>query len=470
MAKKKKKYTGYAKNPMKEVMRINKMLSEISVEENVNAAIQKVNQVNNKIVENNTVQVANQLLANQTIIKAFTDDSYAIERYVEKEPVQVVDKPFVIGYIKDYSGCGHFRMIYPMNMINTKFSHTGKINCSIFPAMLTQDDVVPHVRAFVFQRPIGEDQVFKINAYKKFQAQYQYKLIAELDDYVFELPEYHPGHDENFIKNTRSLLTNLNNVDEVIVSTENLHRQLSALGVTSRIKVIKNYLPKHLYQTDVKRFRFNDITKPKIAFTGSNFHYNNLKKLDGDFSANIKEFIIKNIDVYDFIFFGDAPYFLKQFVDEGKIVIIPFTNPVEYANNLKKIRVDFVIAPLSENLFNACKSDLRYLEASAMGSIFIGSRFINVDEREGFTSPYQYNNNVFDTSTTVEQLEAIIEKFKNKDKFNEEISIQYDELEDRWLENPKNILEYVEVFSTGVKGLVIEEDHPQFENLGKEVK
>ena len=470
MAKKKRKYNGFGKNPMQEVMRINKMLSKINVEENVNSAITKVNQVNNKIIENNTVQIANQLLGNQTIIKSFKESDLVISRYKEDGPVQVVDKPLVIGYVKDYAGCGHFRMIYPMNMINSKFSSTGKINCSLFPVMMTQEDVVPHVRAFVFQRPIGDDQVYKINTYKKFQSQYQYKLIAELDDYVFELPEYHPGFDENSIQKTRSLLTNLKNVDEVIVSTNNLKIQLEQLGITTKITVIENTLPKHLYQTDVKRFRFADIVKPKIAFTGSNYHYNNSKKLDGDFEQNIKDFVLKNIDNYEFVFFGDAPHFLKKFVDEGKIIIVPFTNPVEYANNLKKIRVDFVIAPLTENLFNACKSDLRYLEASAMGSVFIGSKFVNNDVEGGFTSPYQNCRNTFDSNSSVEDIENLITKFLTEEAYNSELALQYDELDGRWLENADNILKFVEVYSTGIKGLLIGEDHPQYEQFKQELK
>ena len=460
--KKRKFNGGYGRgqNPMAEVLRLNNMLAKIDVNKNVDEAIKKVNQVNNKIVENNTVQVANQLLENRTIIKDFTEGDYSISRYVEKDKVQVVDKPLVVGYLRDYSGCGHFRMVYPMNMINTKFAYSGKINCTLFPVTLTQEDILPHVRSFVFQRPIGDDQTFKIRAYKKFQEQYQYKLIGELDDYVFDLPEYHPGYENNIIRNVRSLLVNLRLMDEIIVSTNNLKKELIELGIDTKITVIENTLPKYLYQTDVKRFKFSDIIKPKIAFTGSNFHYNNSKQLDGDFSGAIKEFIIKNVDNFEFVFFGDAPYFLKKEVNEGKIIIVPYTNTVEYSTNLKKYRIDFVIAPLVENLFNSCKSDLRYLEASAMGSVFIGYKFLN-----GLSSPYQTNRLTLDENSTVEDIENIIKKYSTKDLFNDEISSQYNELDDRWLENTANLLKYIEVYSSGIKGLIIEQDHPQYEEF-----
>lgn len=453
----KKKYIGGHTNPMKEAIRINNILSKINIDDSVTESINKVNQLNNKILENNSVQVATQILENNSVIKKMTDDSYRIQTYVEKDAVEVVNKPYVIGYLKDYGGCGHFRMIYPMNLINSRFSFSGKINCTLFPNMLVQDDLVPHVRAFVFQRPITEESTYAINAYKKFQKEYQYKLIAELDDYVFEVPSYHPAYSTNTIEHTRMLLLNLAKMDEIIVSTENLKNGLIELGITNKITVIENYLPKYLYKTDVKRFRLNDIKKPTIAYTGSDYHYNNSLKLDGDFSENIKEFILKNIDNYNFIFFGNVPEFLREHANDGKIVIVPFTNPVEYSTNLKNYRADFFIAPLAENMFNACKSDLRYLESSAMGSVFIGSKFTGE-----FTSPYQKCPITITADSTVEDIEKIINSNLNKDNFNNILSEQYDSLDNRWLENNQNIFKYVEAYSSGVAGVKVDEDHPQY--------
>lgn len=456
--KKKRVYRAPSKDPMKEITRLNKMLENIDVVGNVDASLKKVNQINNKIIESNTMQIANNLLEKKTIIKAFSNDELTIERYTANTKVEIADKPLIIGYLRDYGGCGHFRMIYPMNMINSKFSHTGKINCTLFPTMMYQDNVIPHVRSFVFQRPIGEDQIYKINAYKKYQKDYQYKMIGELDDYIFEYPEYHPGYEHNTIKQLRTLYVNLSKMDEITVSTDNLKNELIELGLTNKITVIKNYLPKHLYETDVKRYRLQEIKKPKIAFTGSNFHYNNEKKLEGDFNDNIKEFILDNNETYDFLFFGDYPYFVKDLVDEGKITIVPFTNPVEYAANLRKYRIDFVIAPLAENVFNSCKSDLRYLESAAIGALFIGSKFTGK-----LTSPYQRNKITFTKNTTKEQLKELIETYSNNlELFNKELDQQYQDISSRWLENINNIMEYIEVYTNGIKGLKLTETHPQY--------
>lgn len=453
-------------DPMKEVLRITSLLNKIDVDKSVSEAVTKVNKANNEIIESTSFEVANKLLDSRTLVKKHDDSNRPkIDTYVEDGQVEVVNKPFVIGYLKDYGGCGHFRMIYPMNLINSRFSITGKINCTLYPKMVVQDDIIPHVRTIVFQRPIGEESVYTISAYKKFQKEFQYKLVAELDDYVFELPQYHPNFMRNTVEETRTLLLNLNTVDEVIVSTDNLKNELVKLGVTSLITVIENYLPKYLYQTDLRRFKLNNIVKPRIVYNGSDYHYNNEKNLEGDFEGNIKEFIISNIDNYEFIFFGNTPNFMKKYVDEGKVVVVPFTNPVEYATMLRRTRADFVIAPLVENVFNSCKSDLRYLEAASMGAIFIGSKF-----NGEFTSPYQGNTNTFDSTSSAEDINNIISKYLDKDVFNDELASQYEFLEGRWLENNNNIFKYVETYSSGIGGVQISTDHPQYADVAKILK
>ena len=152
--KKKRNKSYQPKGPMAEINRISRIIDKISVDDTINKSISKLNEVNEKIANNNTIDTAKTLLYNQTIIKNITNPEHTIERYFVDniDEVEVVDKPFVVGYARDYSGCGHFRMIYPMNMINSKYSQSGKINCILYPLPVTQDDIVKHVRCFVFLR------------------------------------------------------------------------------------------------------------------------------------------------------------------------------------------------------------------------------------------------------------------------------------------------------------------------------
>lgn len=375
-------------------------------------------------------------------------------------PVALVEKPYVYGYTSDFSGSAQFRMIFPFNSINSHFGHTGKIQCMVQNQIITQEDILPFVRAFWFKNPYENNRTFEIYVYKKYQEKYQYKLIAELDDYVFEYPEWHPLYGTFTIDNARTLLDNLRKVDEVVVSTENLKNLLIELGVDTPITVVPNLLPKAYYGTDVsKRYRLKDIERPTILYNGSNYHYG---KSNGDFDGPVKDFILRNLDNVNFIFMGvgrradgslTLPDYLQQPAKEGRIKIMPHYSATEYPYALRQLRPDFVIGPLRKCSFNSAKSDLRYLESAAVGAIFIGQTF------EDGTSPYQFTRNGFESA---EDIEAVIARLKNKDVFNEELKIQYEGLSTRWLDDVNNLLNIVKIFGDGIKGVQLTPEHEQY--------
>jgi hypothetical protein len=375
-------------------------------------------------------------------------------------PVALVEKPYIYGYTSDFSGSAQFRMIFPFNSINAHFGHTGKIQCMVQNQIITQEDILPFVRAFWFKNPYEDNRTYEIFVYKKYQEKYQYKLIAELDDYVFEYPEWHPLHGSFTIDNARTLLDNLRKVDEVVVSTENLKLLLIDLGVETPITVVPNLLPKAYYGTDVsKRYRLKDIERPTILYNGTNYHYG---KSNGDFEGPVKDFILRNLDNVNFIFMGvgrradgklTLPDYLQQPAKEGKIKIMPHYSATEYPYALRQLRPDFVIGPLQQCLFNTAKSDLRYLEAAAVGAIFIGQAF------EDGTSPYQFVRNNFEKA---EDIEETISRLRNKDVFNEELKIQYDAIATRWLDDVNNLLNIVKIFGDGINGVQLNPEHEQY--------
>jgi len=375
-------------------------------------------------------------------------------------PVALVEKPYVYGYTSDFSGSAQFRMIFPFNAINAHFGHTGKLQCMVQNQIVTQEDILPFVRAFWFKNPFESNRSYEIYVYKKYQERYQYKLIAELDDYVFEYPEWHPLHGKFTIDDARNLLDNLRKVDEVVVSSENLKRLLVELGVNTPITLMPNLLPKAYYGTDIsKRYRLKDIAKPTILYNGTNYHYGNS---NGDFDGPIKEFILKNLDNYNFIFMGvgrrldgslTLPDYLQVPAKEGRIKIMPHYAPTEYPYALRQLRPDFVIAPLAECAFNEAKSDLRYLESASTGAIFIGQSFANGN------SPYKYCRNVFEKASDIEE---IVNRLLNKDTFNEALKLQYEELNTRWLDDVNNLLNIVKIFGEGLNGVQLTPEHEQY--------
>jgi glycosyltransferase involved in cell wall biosynthesis len=65
----------------------------------------------------------------------------------------------------------------------------------------------------------------------------------------------------------------------------------------------------------------------------------------------------------DWIFMGMCPDKLRPFIHEFH----SFVSIAEYPNKMASLDLDIAIAPLVDNLFNRCKSNLRLLEYGAMG-------------------------------------------------------------------------------------------------------
>lgn len=423
---------------------------------------------NNKMASENLQNAADNYLSKAVIVNPLDPSSEeTMQRSLSVPtaeaigPVALVDKPYVYGYADSFSGPTQFRMLFPFNSINAHFGHSGKIQCIAQSQIVTQEDILPFVRTFWFKNPCGSNRLFEINTYKKYQSRYQYKLVAELDDYMFEFPEWHPEHEMFTIEEGRALLDNLRNVDEVVVSTENLKQMLMQLGVDTPITVMPNYLPKSYYGTDVRRYRLKDIEKPKILYNGSNYHYG---KSDGDFEV-MKDFILNNLNRFEFTFMGvgrrengelTLPSYLQEAAKRGLIKVMPFYAATEYPYALRQLRPDYVIAPLQECAFNAAKSDLRYLEASAVGALFIGQRF------KSGSSPYQRNMLTFEDPSEILE---ILGKTKSKDEFNDHLKIQYENLNTRWLDDTNNLLNIVKIFGSGIDGVQIKPEHPQYDQF-----
>lgn len=383
-------------------------------------------------------------------------------------------KSIALIYCKDTSGCSHVRLRYNAEYIN---GYTMGVMPVLLPYPTFDPNYLAKTKAIVFQRPMLDIDVQVIKRYKELQPKYGYKLVAEFDDLVFEtgvgnddgVPSYNPGHESlhanaEIIK--KVLSETISMCDLVTVSTPYLKKMIEKVFGHGNVKVIKNVVPRYLWNFERKPLIKSDIIKPKIIYSGSPTHFKSpiptLKPGQnpnfpnghpgqpgdrGDWRTALCEWVIKNVkeNKIDFVVMGSLPFFFNEIRD--RIEYIPWADSHTFPRKFMEVHADFSIATVVDNAFNRCKSSLRFTEACACGCVFMGNIFAGNDE-----SPYReiHNECKFTDKSTMEQIDQIFWKLCKKDKYNEILTWQYDYINNNscWLESDGHINEMLDMFDS----------------------
>ena len=186
------------------------------------------------------------------------------------------------------------------------------------------------------------------------------KLIYEIDDDLLSIDENHPNYSE-FIPKKKVIEYLLSNANCVTVSTNVLKQKLSDFN--KNIVVMRNCL-NDLLNKPILDYKNNNIVK--IGYMGSFTHKNDIK---------IIEKAVSNVQNYFLDKYG------KKVIFEiiGVTNEIPnFAKSIEIPNDCKSypkfinwiwevIDWDIALAPLENNDINSSKSEIKFLEYSAMG-------------------------------------------------------------------------------------------------------
>ncbi|OJX41180.1 MAG: hypothetical protein BGO78_00050 [Chloroflexi bacterium 44-23] len=247
------------------------------------------------------------------------------------------------------------RLIGPTKMLEIEVElayQIGKINI----------DKIKDCNLFIHQRDFCKD----FDAYKtmvSYAHDEKIPVIFDLDDLLFELPENHPDRKSGFF--TAALLPMLQAVfeaDAITVSTQCLADYLSPYN--SNIHVIPNFLNDEIWKIDTQlNQNKTDSDNVVIGYMGGHSHQPDL--------AMVLPVLLRVTENYHgnlrFKFIGiQAPPELESISETLWI------NPESYiyanfADFFKSQKLDIAIAPICENLFNTCKSGIKYLEYSAIG-------------------------------------------------------------------------------------------------------
>ena len=353
--------------------------------------------------------------------------------------------PRFINYLADYSGCGHWRILWPEQVINS----TGKGMSQSTTAMVADPRWYEKVKAVKLQRQASGSQKQFLEHLKKVQKEHDFKIIYEVDDVVFreEIPDYNKfkfAFDNNEVR--QNCIDMINMVDEVTVTCDFMRRLYIEKTGQQNITVIPNFVPNfwmgHLFNLKQVQSSFDkNKKKPRILYTGSGAHYDVDNKTGGkDDMSEVLNVIRKTVNKYQWVFVGAFPPPLADLVRTGKIEFHPWKNLLEYPHFISNLNPQLMVAPLEVNNFNRAKSDIKFIEACTLGIPCLCQDMDTYYSAPGslrFNSPEEFEH----------KIESIL-NWKNRTKYYKNVSILRDIANKRILESPDNIGAHIEALTT----------------------
>jgi glycosyltransferase involved in cell wall biosynthesis len=303
--------------------------------------------------------------------------SYVGAKVIKVPPAPPIEMPEAnlpraMNYLADYGGCGWWRLIWPEMVIN---GYNKAIVTSLTQMILDQN-FYNTIKAIKFQRQATDSQKMFISALMDTRKKTGIRLIYEIDDIVFreDIPDYNRCKeaflDEKIINN---ILEIMKNMDEITVTCPFMKNYYQNKTGNKNVTVIPNYIPKfwadRFYKPEKLKLSFDKNKKrPRILYAGSGTHIDVLNKTNGndDFAHVIKE-IVKARKDFHFIFKGCFPLQLKPFIDSGEMSYYEWSPLFDLPEDVEKLECQAVFAPLTNNIFNKSKSNIKMLESGCIG-------------------------------------------------------------------------------------------------------
>lgn len=277
-----------------------------------------------------------------------------------------------LNYYADYSGCGHWRMIWPEQMLNAYQKHIVQ-GTSV---MIFDERYYNGIETIRIQRQATPSQLDFLKWLRALCDKTKINLIYEIDDVCFreDIPDYNKFKFAFDKEEIRTAVINMMELtDEMTVTCQFMKDYYMSKTNHKKVTVIPNYMPKfwignHYNRKNIENNFRRNVKKPRILYAGSGAHFDVANKVgQNDDFAHVLEVISKTVDDYQWVFMGAFPQLLKPYIQAGKIEFHPWTPLYEYPAKIESLKINCMVAPLQDNNFNRAKSNLKFVEACAMG-------------------------------------------------------------------------------------------------------
>ena len=259
----------------------------------------------------------------------------------------------------DENPMAHLRLIGPLrhsgiNIVN------GIENNQITINSVSEGDVV------IIQREFPK----KFDRYEKIIeiARKEKKLVVfDLDDLLLCLPENHPDR-QYYSSSLLPMFQALMEADLVSVSTPKLRNFV--INYNAKVAILPNYLDDNLWQLKPPIIKPSVNEPLTIGYMGGNSH-----KPDLDYITPVILDLIKRYPKkIRFQFWGVQPPDVVGLLTQVHWSPAPSYRYKDFATYFQTQTADIFIAPLIDNLFNRCKSPIKFFEYSALGVAGVFSR------------------------------------------------------------------------------------------------
>jgi len=348
----------------------------------------------------------------------------------------------------DQESMAYLRLIAPFRQAGIRLIN-GLHNGHAIPDRVVKGDVVIIQRQFP-QRFNEYQEVVRI------ARQEQKPIVFDLDDLLFFLPKDHPDRIEHsFAPALLPMFQALLEADVVTVSTHRLRDVL--MDYNDRVVVLPNYLDDTIWDLKPPRLKNSHEDSLIIGYMGTNSHKPDLEYIAPVLLDLIERFPQK-ISLY---FWGTPPPLALRSLSQVQWIPFDIRSYPEFAAWFQTQSVDIFIAPLVDNLFNRCKSPLKFFEYSALGAPGVFSRL------DPYESVIQHGYNGFLAVTQSEWARCLRSLIEDEDlRFRMATEAQAT-VKEKWLLS-QNISQWIETFQAAIgigKKSSFQEHNPILEML-----
>jgi len=351
------------------------------------------------------------------------------------------DLPRVLQYAADVSGCGFWRLFWPDHILNAN----QKLISTTTTIMNNSEAFYAPLKAIRIQRQATKQQLDFVKYLKHLQSKFNFRLIYEIDDVVFheDIPDYNRfkfAFESDEIRS--NILEIMSLCDEITVTNEYMRDYFREKTGKREVTTIPNFPPAwwigHYFNPERQyNLLLKHKKKPRILYAGSGAHFDVLNKVNNkDDFEGITKHIIDTRHKYTWVFMGAAPNELHKYIRSGEIELHPWQRLYDFPKKIFELEIQMMVAPLQDNKFNRCKSDIKFIESCAFGLPIACQDMVT------------YQDAILKFKTGDEMIQCIEDTLKRTNRYKDNAFNLRKIAADRFLELDKNQDCYVELFTT----------------------